>query len=251
MTQPDTIAVIADIHGNADALRAVLDDIRAAGITTIWNLGDHLSGPLAAAETLDLIRSTPMLCIRGNHDRWLMEQSPEEMGPSDRAAWDQLDAAGKDWLADLPATATPRDGVFLCHATPEDDCTYWMQDVAADGSVGPRPVEGIARLAATRAERLVLCGHTHLAGNVTLPDGRRVVNPGSVGLPAYDDDHPVYHVMEVGSPEARYAWATPAQDGWRITSRQVPYDPTRMIAMAREQGRDDWAAALATGRLPA
>ena len=48
---PTRFAVIADIHGNADALSAVLADIDRRGIGTVVNLGDHFSGPLAAAET--------------------------------------------------------------------------------------------------------------------------------------------------------------------------------------------------------
>ena len=43
------VAVISDIHGNIYALEAVLDDIRARGIVTIWNLGDHVHGPIEPA----------------------------------------------------------------------------------------------------------------------------------------------------------------------------------------------------------
>lgn len=60
---PDRFAAIADIHGNADALAAVLRDIDAQGVAAIVNLGDHLSGPLAAAETLALIRARPYPCV--------------------------------------------------------------------------------------------------------------------------------------------------------------------------------------------
>ena len=50
----ERFAVISDIHGNSDALAAVLADIDALQIETIINLGDHLSGPLAARETADM-----------------------------------------------------------------------------------------------------------------------------------------------------------------------------------------------------
>jgi len=52
---------------------------------------------------------------------------------------------------------------------------------------------------------VILCGHTHIQRSVSLPTGQTVVNPGSVGLPAYEDDSPTYHKMESGSPHARYA----------------------------------------------
>lgn len=250
MAQPDRIALIADIHGNADALAAVLADIRTLGADMICNLGDHFSGPLAAAETLALIRATPMLCLRGNHDRWLIEQSPDEMSASDRSAYDELDAAGLAWLRALPATMTPCDGIFACHATPGDDLTYWLQSVAPDGRICPRAAEDVVQLAGARREPLLLCGHTHLPDDRILPDGRRILNPGSVGLPAYDDDVPVPHVMEVGSPEARYAILTRNGEGWQVLWRHVFYDPARMIALAQARGRHDWAGALATGRMP-
>lgn len=83
-------AVIADIHGNSDALAAVFADMDALGVTEAVNLGDHFSGPLDASETARnlLLRSYPSIC--GNHDRWLVEKTPADMGPSDQAAYAQL-----------------------------------------------------------------------------------------------------------------------------------------------------------------
>ena len=62
-------AAIADVHGNYLALEAVLDDIRAQGISDIVNLGDAASGPLDAARTIDLLVACNAVSIRGNHDR--------------------------------------------------------------------------------------------------------------------------------------------------------------------------------------
>jgi hypothetical protein len=69
------------------------------------------------------------------------------------------------------------------------------------------------------------------------------VNPGSVGLPAYDDELPVPHAMETGSPHARYA----ILDGDRIELRAIEYDVGAAVAAAKKNGRDDWARWLATG----
>jgi hypothetical protein len=49
------LAAVADIHGNGVALEAVLADIAALGIGEVVNLGDHLSGPLEARRTADLL----------------------------------------------------------------------------------------------------------------------------------------------------------------------------------------------------
>lgn len=245
----DRFAAIADIHGNADALSAVLADIDAQGVETVVNLGDHLSGPLAPTETLALLRARPgMVNIRGNHDRWLVQQTPDQMYDTDRLTHAALGASDLDWLRALPATVQWGD-VFLCHATPGDDLTYWLDCVTPEGAVVMRDHDGIAALARDVAASLILCGHTHLARAVRLKDGRLIVNPGSVGQPAFDDDLPCPHVIQSGSPDARYALLTRRAAGWEVTFRAVPYDPSRMIALAQSAGQGDWAGPLRTGWL--
>lgn len=245
---PGRLAVLADIHGNADALSAVLADIDSQGAGTILNLGDHFSGPLAAAETWEILAARPMISIRGNHDRWLVEQTPEEMGTWESHAFRDLPAAALDWLRSLPATAD-LGAAFLCHATPADDLTYWTETVGADGTVALRDQPEIEALAEELAQPLLLCGHTHVPRALALSGGRLLVNPGSVGCPAYDDDLPVPHRVETAGPQARYALLDPGAAGWTVTHRAVPYDPSRMIDLARARGQTGWAQALATGRI--
>jgi diadenosine tetraphosphatase ApaH/serine/threonine PP2A family protein phosphatase len=103
-----------------------------------------------------------------------------------------------------------------------------------------QPAEGIT-------QRLILCAHTHIARAVRLRDGRLIVNPGSVGSPGYRDVHPFPHVMEAGSPDARYAILEFNDGTWRATFRQVPYDHEAMAALARQNGQTELASALATG----
>ena len=59
-------AAIADVHGNCIVLKAILADIDFLGITEVVNLGDHLSGPLEARRTADLLmgRSIPSMAIK-------------------------------------------------------------------------------------------------------------------------------------------------------------------------------------------
>lgn len=240
-------AVIADIHGNADALAAVLDDIAAQNVTAVVNLGDHLSGPLAARETVEMLMSREIASIRGNHDRWLVETDPSEMGLSDRNAFDELEPRHLDWLRALAPTHMPREDVFMCHGTPESDTTYWLERVGRDGAVVSRGHDDIAREARGIGASLFLCGHSHLPRRVDLPDGKTVLNPGSVGCPAYVDDEPVFHVMQSGTPAACYAIVERRGKGWMSSFRHVPYDARRMTSLARERKRPDWASGLATG----
>lgn len=240
------IAAIADIHGNAPALRAVLADIARHAPDLIVNLGDHFSGPLAAGETAEILLARPdIVSIRGNHDRYLVDQEPARMGPSDAVAHAELSAEALDWLGNLPATHA-QDGLFCCHGTPESDTTYWLHELVGDRVI-PRPRDGIAALAGAVTADLFLCAHTHLPRAVRLQGGAWVVNPGSVGCPAYDDDHPVYHVVEAGHPDASYAIIDRTGGKVAITHRTVPYDATKMASRARAHGRDGWARAVSTG----
>ena len=74
-----------------------------------------------------------------------------------------------------------------------------------------------------------------------------IVNPGSVGSPGYRDTHPFAHVIEAGTPDARYAILELAGGNWRVTFRHVPYDHAAMAALARQNGQPELASALATG----
>ncbi|MEM6973635.1 MAG: metallophosphoesterase family protein [Pseudomonadota bacterium] len=242
-----TFAILADIHANSFALDAVLADMGDLGIAKAVILGDHLSGPIDAAGTAERLMARSYPSIRGNHDRWLIEQDPAAMGVTDRVSHAVLSRAHLDWLAGLPPTLTVFDDVFLCHGTPRSDVTYWLERVEPSGVVRAASRAETEAEAAGIEASLILCAHTHIPRAVRLGDGRMVVNPGSVGCPAYDDDTPVYHRMQTGTPHASYAIAERRGASWTITHRSVPYASDAAAAEARRQGRDDWAHALATG----
>jgi diadenosine tetraphosphatase ApaH/serine/threonine PP2A family protein phosphatase len=240
-------AAIADVHGNHLALEAVIADIRAQDIEDIVNLGDMASGPLDARRTMDALMALDAVHVLGNHDRYLIDRPPEKMGSWDRPAHAQLDAGHLDWLRAVPPTRVYRDQVFLCHATPASDEVYWLETVLPDGTVRMAPLEAIAKAAKGIAQSLMLCGHSHIARAVRLADGRLVVNPGSVGSPGYRDIHPYPHVVEAGTPDARYAVLEFEDGRWRVTFRHVPYDHEAMAALACRNGQPELASALATG----
>ena len=242
-------AAIADIHGNALALEAVLADISALGIADIVNLGDHLSGPLEAGRTADILTGLDLPSVLGNHDRYLIEIEAGVMHEWEADAFGQLSLAHLDWLRSLPPTLIWRNEIFLCHATPHDDNSYWLEDVSPDGHVHLNPLARIESLAEGIGQSLILCGHSHLPRAVTLSDGRLIVNPGSVGCPAYDDVTPFYHRVEAGTPFAAYAILEKHGDSWLPAFRQVAYDHRAMSQLAASKGRPDWAQALATGWL--
>ncbi|MEP3196727.1 MAG: metallophosphoesterase family protein [Lentilitoribacter sp.] len=243
------LAVIADIHGNDLALEAVLADIKQHGISDIVNLGDCFSGPLNAAKTADILIKHDFPTIRGNHDRYLIEQKLEDMGPSDACSYAQLEQHHIDWLRSLPETLIYHDDIFLCHGTPESDTTYWMERVTDNAEIVSRTQKEIQEHAKGIDCSLILCGHTHLPRTCKFTNGKMLVNPGSVGCPGYDDDQPIYHKVETGHPNASYAIVEKSTLGWDVTFRQIAYDHMKMSELAGQNGRPEWANALATGWL--
>lgn len=244
MPYSERFAVLADIHGNAAALAAVLDDARSRGVTGFVNLGDTFYGPLDPAGTWAILERTPMTAVLGNQDRLLLEAVP----PGMEAAVDRVRRAvgpdGMQWLSSLPHVALPSSGVVLCHGRPGDDTAYLLEDVRT-GRPRRRPCADILADLPRPLPSLVLTGHSHLYGHAAC-DSVTVVNPGSVGLPAYTDDAPP-HVMASGGPHARYAIVTRNRDGWEVELLPVEYDWDAAANLARENGREDWARWLSTG----
>ncbi|MGQ0711713.1 MAG: metallophosphoesterase family protein [Rhodoferax sp.] len=240
------LAVLSDIHGNLPALQAVVADLRSRGITQVVNLGDSLSGPLWPLETAHYLMQQDWLHLAGNHERQLLRTPPERMGPSDAYAHRQLDARSLDWLRTQPSTHWWADDVLLCHGTPLHDHHYWLEDVTA-GQVHPASATTVAERLGPVQASLVACGHTHVPRWVCTTGGTRVLNPGSVGLPAYDDAHPEPHGVQTGAPDARYAIVERSAAGWMAQLCCVPYDHEAAAQRAQANGREDWARALRTG----
>lgn len=243
------IAAISDIHGNLAALDAVLDDIARRGVDRVVNLGDILSGPLDPPGTADRLIALDLPTIRGNHERQLLTLERAAMGASDAYAAPLLTAGHRAWLAALPATLRLGPDILLCHGTPGSDLDYYLDHVDPSGA-RPATADEIDARTGPETAALILCGHTHVARSHRRPHGQLIVNPGSVGLPAYDDDRPWPHVMESGTPHARYAIAERNADGrWSADLIAVDYDWDRAARTAEARGRADWAVALRTGRM--
>lgn len=245
----NTIAVLSDIHGNILALEAVAADIQQRKIKTVLNLGDHLSGPLWPKETIQFLMKQNWINISGNHDRYLIAVDPRRHGLSDKYAYQFLTEEEKEWLRALPTELRLNDDLFLFHGTPSSDSEYLLETVE----------HGRGRLA-TQAEikqrlwnvqsPVMLCGHSHIARIVTIDDAILIVNPGSVGLPAFDDTKPMPHIMESGSPHARYATLESKNGTWGVEQILISYDHTKAAEQAQKNKRDEWAYALQTGFMP-
>ena len=240
------IAIVSDIHGNLPALEAVVEDIERRGVDAIVNLGDSLSGPLMPLETARFLMAQDWVQLAGNHERQLLTVPADKRGASDAFAHARLGAKEFAWIASLKHTHRFSADVMFCHGTPASDLEYFLETVEPDDFRAATQAEIDARLGDVDAA-LVACGHTHVPRVVRASSGRLIVNPGSVGLPAYDDIHPYPHAVETGSPHARYALVERAADGWSFEFLQIEYDWESAATRAETNGRPDWAQALRTG----
>jgi putative phosphoesterase len=240
------IAALSDIHGNLLALEAVLADLDRRGADLIVNLGDILSGPLLPRETADRLMALGFPTISGNHERQVLCMAPEDMGASDRYASGTITQAQRDWMSALPPVLRPASDVFMCHATPQNDVDCYLEDIV-DGELRPAALRTIEERTGSCDASLIFCGHSHIPHLSRLHSGQVIVNPGSVGIQAYEGHHPGPHTVEIGSPHARYAIAERTPAGWMVEFIAVPYDWDAAARLAQQRGREDWVRALRTG----
>lgn len=237
-------AFVSDIHGNLMALQAVVADAEARGVDGFVNLGDIVSGPMWPAETADYLMGRDWPTIAGNHERQVLTLPDTKLSRADRFTKAALSGAHKAWMAALPADLWLSDSVYCTHARPGNDHEYWLETVTPDGLRPASEAEIVARMGDCRAA-LTFHGHSHLPRMVELFDGRIIVNPGSVGLPAFLGDEPFAHAVENGGPDARYCIYD--NSAGAVSFHAVPYDFEAAARKAEAEGLDAWGRYLREG----
>jgi putative phosphoesterase len=218
------LAILSDIHGNAEALRAALTDAKKADVEHLLILGDLVGYYYDIRGVLEQIAGWPQTVIGGNHEDMLGNARSdtaqamafrEKYGSALDIALTVLSSAEIDWLAGLPSRAIITvDGVTfeLCHGAPDDRNRY----------VYPNASEADL-LACEIPGRVVLMGHTHYP----LVAARRdcvLLNPGSVG-----------QARDFGGFAA---WALYDTLTRVIAPRRSPYDTAPLIAESRRLDPD-------------
>jgi putative phosphoesterase len=239
-------AIISDIHGNAGALTAVLIDIKSRNINTIINLGDHFFGALQPEKVAEILRDNPMTCIYGNTDREIWENTDKD---GMKRVLADLSDESKLWLKTLPKTTTVDDLIFACHGTPENDNEYLLEKITQHGVFVYNDEELVEKTKHIK-ERVILCGHSHVNRVVYLSNNKIIINPGSVGLPAYLGNAEYRFAMESMTPHAKYAIISADDDRINIEQINCTYDWNEAAKMARENGNENWANFLVHGRMP-
>jgi predicted phosphodiesterase len=176
------VAVVSDVHGNAPALRAVLEEINTAGVDRVVSLGDATWG-IQPEETRILLQSIqqPTTFVAGNGERALQELragregEPHELWLRDRhspATYSFLDASVAVAVIDIVGLGAAR----FCHGSPRSDI-----ELVTPGT----SIERVRAMMKGIPESVIVTGHTHLQFDRNI-DGIRSVNPGSVGMPYHE-----------------------------------------------------------------
>jgi predicted phosphodiesterase len=241
-------AILSDIHGNSWALTAVLDDIHTKGISDLINLGDIFYGPLDPGGTAEILNKYRMETVQGNEDRIIYETTEASLtNPTLHFVISQLSNQEKIWLRQLPKTKIIGNEIFICHGIPKNDYEYLLEEIQ-NYLVTLRSESEIEAMIGNIGCRVIACGHSHVAKTVCLPDGKMIINAGSVGLPAYSEDYPRFHRMETGCPHASYSILKKMKRGWNVENIKIAYDWEKAAQQAEENHRKDWAQWLRTGR---
>jgi predicted phosphodiesterase len=95
-------------------------------------------------------------------------------------------------------------------------------------------------------QEIIACGHSHIP-RVVKTQNKTIINPGSVGLPAYDDELPIPHKMENYNPNANYIILTLSEKPLKIEHVSIAYDYEPAANMAEKNERKDWAKWIRTG----
>jgi predicted phosphodiesterase len=237
-------ALISDIHGNLEALDAVLDDIKLHGIKEVFCLGDIVGYGPSPRECIDRVMDACKIALLGNHDHtaisgtdgfgiraeransWTREQLREERAGDERR---------RAFLSALQRSYS--DGPFLfVHGSPRNPLSEY---VFPEDVYNRRKIEALFEL----FDGVCFHGHTHVPGIITedfrflspeevdmeyaLGDYKVMVNIGSVGQPRDGDERASYVILDDARSEGdirRDSLGLMMPRSTKVIYRRVPYD---------------------------
>lgn len=225
-------AVLSDIHGNLEALEAVLADAEAR-TDVVLCLGDVVGYGADPEACMELIAVRAAATVAGNHEHAVAGLLDLDwFNDSARAAaeWtrERLDEDHRSYLAALPLQAEVGDAT-LVHASPERP-EEWDYLVSAQ--------DGFAAFPAFTT-RLCFVGHSHLPGVWSLGSSGPAFEPGSVEIALEAGRRYLVNVGSVGQPrdrDPRAAYALWDLDRGVVAIRRVAYDVGAALAKILASG---------------
>ncbi|MCB2182295.1 MAG: metallophosphatase family protein [Desulfobulbaceae bacterium] len=229
------LAVISDIHGNYQALKAVLADIVKVGADEILSLGDNIGYGPEPEEVILALKENDISSVLGNHELALSSESYFQ-----RLNWPpqvSLDISRQlmspesiEFCKSLPSFLI-RDNARFVHGSPPESVTTYLWDPA---------FTRLERIFLSFPEKMCFFGHTHdmaryiakdkkfhkesvAIGRVKLEEGcRYIMNPGSVGQPRDDISNQAKYII----------WDLKKNE---IDNRAVAYDIAQTIELLKQR----------------
>lgn len=237
------VAVISDIHGNMQALNAVLEDIKQEKCEKIFCLGDlAMAGP-EPTKTIELIKKLyekgDFELIQGNTDEMIGNYNSQiqekvsnafpVMGKALENDVKIIPSVLKEFLKNLPNQKELEiEGVkiLLVHGSPRKNDENIMPDL---------PIEKIEEIIAGTDANIIFCGHTHIPCGYQTRKQQTVVNDGSVGR------------AFTPNPQACYVIAEFINGSFEISHKFIDYDnqkASEILAQREFEGADKLANVL-------
>lgn len=206
------IAVISDIHGNMDAIEAVMADIKKRECDKIFVLGDYaMAGPEPVEAVNYFMKqkdNSQFKMIQGNTDLMIADytealySSLKEKAPVMAEALKNdveiITPKEKEFLKNLPAQLEITEGgvnFLLVHGSPRHN----NEDI-----LSTTPLEEIEKMLENVEADVVLCGHTHIPCGFQTSNKKTVVNAGSIGRPFTPEPKSCYLTIEVENSQCTF-----------------------------------------------
>jgi putative phosphoesterase len=206
------MAFISDIHGNYEALKAVLAEIDRLGVTRIYCAGDVAGYYAQINECCQALRARDIPCVMGNHD-WYMAGGgfcPRSRSVNECIAYQRAVILPEhlEWLRTFPVQRAINE-IQMVHGGWSDPVDEYLE-----------PSDHyFARLLG----KVFVFGHTHLQSSRHFGD-KLYCNPGSVGQPRDGDPRAAFAVYEAGE----------------FTLYRVEYDMQKLFDLMAAAGFSDY-----------
>ena len=199
------IAVISDIHGNLEAIKTVIEDIKNEKCEKIFCLGDlAMAGPMPK-ETIDYVRNLDkefnFEIIQGNTDEMIAYSSDEiykkikealpVMGEAYASDIKTVTDEQKEYLKNLPKQKEIKIGelkILLVHGSPRRN----NEDIFPD-----LDIKVVEEMISSTDANIILCGHTHIPCGYQTTTNQTVINVGSVGRPFSTSPRSCYCIVDI------------------------------------------------------
>ncbi|MDD3419217.1 MAG: metallophosphoesterase family protein [Candidatus Gastranaerophilales bacterium] len=192
------IAVLSDIHGNMEALGAVLEHMKGESVDKVYVCGDlAMAGP-EPSLAVDFFRQYDAAIIQGNTDEMIVKNIIPPipvMAEALKYSQQVLNDEQKSFLANLPVSHQEKIedlNLLFVHGSPRRN----NEDILPN-----QPSEKIADMIKDTTADVIFCGHTHLPCGYQIKK-QTVVNVGSVGRPFSEELKACYVTVNINKNEA-------------------------------------------------